>query len=567
MYLAKSVCLGAVICDALVVRKKPLEMSSLTSRSKLDTKKETERYQNALKHFDRDTYALIKNAGTTCEQALILEHHITIANDPEIFKNILQQIETEFVTCEAAVLTTFERLSQEFLHVENEIIKARAIDLEDVKVRLIEILMGEADITLESIDAPCILIAHALTPSEMMRIDRAKIKGIITEEGTINSHMSIIARSLGIPTAVGVAGILDVVRSGDVVAMNVTGTHAEIIVSPSKEDVARMNALTETAVLRDNGGNDNIELNETNVKVYANVNIPEDLDEAVLSAANGVGLFRSEFLFLGKAAPPDENEQFEVYKKAAEAFKDKSVTIRTVDIGADKDVPYLEMMTQANPALGLRGIRLCLVNVSLFMTQLRAILRASAYGNVQIMFPMITTLAELREAKKLIEEAKGELARQNIPFNKNIPVGIMIETPSAAIIADILASECDFFSIGTNDLTQYIMSADRLNGEALHLFSVYQPSIMRTIHSIITAGKNAGIKVCVCGEAAGERSLAKFFLACGIDEFSVAVYLVRDMRKIASELSVENLEEIVQSVLNMGTKEEVINYLEQRRIT
>lgn len=562
MYLAKSVCSGAVICDAFVVRKKPLEVVASTSCSK----KEIERYRSTLKQFERDTYALIKNADMAREQSLILERHIMIANDPEIFTRILAQIEKEFVTCEVAVINIFEKFSRELLHVEDELTKARAIDLEDIKIRLIEILMGAVDITLESIDAPCILIARELTPSEMMRIDRDKIKGIITEEGAVNSHMSIMARSLGIPTAVGAQGLLDVVRSGDEVAMNITESRAEIIVSPSKEDSARINALMRTVTLRDGSDADNVGLNGINAHVYANINIPKDLDEALLNAADGIGLFRSEFLFLGKTVPPDENEQFEAYKKAARAFLGKPVTIRTFDIGADKEVSYLEMKTQPNPALGLRGIRLCLSNTALFMTQLRAILRASAYGNVRIMIPMITTLIELREAKILIEEAKDELEQQKIPFNKDIPVGIMIETPSAAIMADILAKECDFFSIGTNDLTQYIMCADRLSDEVEHIFSIYQPAVMRTIYSLTKAGKNAGIKVCVCGEAAVEPNMAMFLLACGIDEFSVAARSVRDMRKIVYGQPLEDLAEIVQSVLNMETKEEIINYLEQRRL-
>ena len=257
----------------------------------------------------------------------------------------------------------------------------------------------------------------------------------------------------------------------------------------------------------------------------------------------------------------DEDEQFEAYKKVAEAFGDKPVTIRTLDIGADKYAPYLEGKEQPNPALGLRGIRLCLENTELFKDQLRAILRASAYGNFRVMLPMITTLTELREAKTLIEEIKDELARRDIAFNKNISVGIMIETPAAAIMADVLAKECDFFSIGTNDLTQYIMSADRLSGEISHLFSVYQPAVMRMIHNIIKVGKGAGIRVCMCGEAAGERRMIMFLLSCGLNEFSVAARLVRDVRKSVYELSEDKLEGVVQRVLDMETKEQIIDYL------
>jgi len=547
------------ICNAFVWENDPQQTSLSTKYLEISPPKEVARYKSALKQFEADTYMLIKRAGRESEHSHILRQHITIANDPMVCNRVIELIETESLTCEAAVAKAFEELSQVFLYAENEGTRARTVDLCDIKNRLIKILMGRSDNATKHMSDSCIIIAHELTPSDMMRIDREKVKGIIIEGGSIHSHMAIMARSMCIPTAILVERLMDKVKCGDEVAINITESRAEIIVSPTKEDVARLKVLMKSAIVSEHPSEYNMPLRDN--QIYANISTPIDLDAALSNGADGIGLFRSEFLFLGKDCAPDEDEQFEVYKKVAQAFDIKPVTIRTLDIGADKNTPYLEVKVQPNPALGLRGIRLCLENVELFKTQLRAILRASAYGNVRIMLPMITTLMELRKTKALIEEAKNELEQHDIPFNRGIPVGIMIETPSAAIMADKLAKECDFFSIGTNDLTQYIMSVDRFGGEFSHLFCVYQPAVMRTIHNVIKAGKNAGIKVCMCGEAAAERRMVRFALACGLDEFSVAARVVMDVKKFVNELTDDMLTDVAEKVLDMETKEQIIEYL------
>ena len=559
MYLAKSVCPGVAICNAFVWENDPQQTSLSTKYLEISPPKEVARYKSALKQFEADTYMLIKRAGRESEHSHILRQHITIANDPMVCNRVIELIETESLTCEAAVAKAFEELSQVFLYAENEGTRARTVDLCDIKNRLIKILMGRSDNATKHMSDSCIIIAHELTPSDMMRIDREKVKGIIIEGGSIHSHMAIMARSMCIPTAILAEGLMDKVKCGDEVAINITESRAEIIVSPTKEDVVRLKVLMKSASVSEHPSEHDMLLRDNHI--YANISTPIDLDAALSNGADGIGLFRSEFLFLGKDCAPDEDEQFEVYKKVAQAFDIKPVTIRTLDIGADKNTPYLEVKVQPNPALGLRGIRLCLENVELFKTQLRAILRASAYGNVRIMLPMITTLMELRKTKALIEEAKNELEQHDIPFNRGIPVGIMIETPSAAIMADKLAKECDFFSIGTNDLTQYIMSVDRFGGEFSHLFCVYQPAVMRTIHNVIKAGKNAGIKVCMCGEAAAERRMVRFALACGLDEFSVAARVVMDVKKFVNELTDDMLTDVAEKVLDMETKEQIIEYL------
>jgi len=551
IYNTLGICDGVVISRAFVLKKENLSRIVPPGRSLLTFQEEVGRADKAIQKFTEDTYALIAKADPCTEQAMILERHITIANDPEIWASVKEQLENESATCEAALVKTLGIFAEVFACMEDELMKARSQDLDDIKVRLIEILTGKIEHSIEDINSECILVAQSLTPSEMMRLDGKIVKGIVTESGGINSHMSIMAKAMGIPTALGAKGILETVGNGDSLTLNISNGRAEVIVSPSEEEIRKIHALMEEFDIKKKSVSTAVPCEKhpwhrsrmflnrncytvkdkysASVLISANIGGLWDLDAAYENGADGIGLFRTEFLFMERDSLPDEDKQFEVYKAAAVAMNGKPVTIRTLDIGGDKYASCFVLKKEANPFLGCRGIRICLNEREVFKVQIRAILRASFYGNVKIMLPMVSVLDELRQTKDLIEEAKRELYKEGKPFD-NIPIGIMIETPAAAITADILAKECDFFSIGTNDLIQYIMAADRLNESVSHLYSAHQPAVMRTIYNVIKAGKDAGIAVGMCGEAAADINIIPFLLACGLDEFSVSPKLVPETR-------------------------------------
>ena len=551
---AKSVCPGIGIAKAKIIKKEARAELVYTSVSKLPYQEELVRYYEALIKFARDTRAIIASAGIFSDQMAILERHIEIANDPEIVSNVTSLIEGEYLTCESAIYKSFDKFLQTFINTDNELTKARTADLYDIRDRLVNILMGKSVRALKNIDEECIIVANELTPSEMMCIDRTKVMGIITESGNLNSHMAIMARTMDIPCAIHTHGLLDSLRCGELMMLNTLENRAEIIVSPSEHDIARFRALMEERLAaRDR----HFTLpNGIPAQVCANINGTQDLDAALRSGADGIGLFRSEYVFIGRDSPPDEQIQFEIYRKVALAMGDKPVTIRTLDISADKAVPYL--------SAGIYGIQLCLLNPEMFGVQLKAILRASAYGNVRILLPMITTLEELRAAKSLVEDAKRELVSRKISFYKDIQLGIMIETPAAVAIIDTLAKECDFFSIGTNDLISGLVGVDRLEGEHDDtLYSVYQPPVVRAIYDTIQAAKKIGIHVSMCGCAAGDTNLSTFLLACGLDEFSVVPSLVSDVKR-AVYSSVHN-ERVIELgiVLKLYKAEDIKEYLAQ----
>ena len=585
LFSAQGVCDGMVVGKAFVIKKEARNEEMIKARSGLSCHDEIKRYKAALECFERDTYALIKGAVPAHQE--ILERHVMIANDHLVLADVEQLITRKSMTSEATVATVFNKQAQLFLCMEDETMKARAADFVDIKTRLIEILSGVHGSVFEQVKGKCIIVANELSPSEMMRIERTKVMGIITEAGGSNSHMAIMARAMGVPTAVGATvigakGLLDTLESGELIALCVEGAHAEIIVRPDESDVKRLSQRPSSqrpssqrpssqrpssqklsaCLERENTQNATVEhegrpkTTPDDVRVHINANISGTwgLDELRTSGADGIGLFRSEYIFFGRDCLPDETLQFKIYKKAAQIMGDKPTTIRTLDIGADKTLPYFH--TDAS----LRGIRLCLAYEEMFSVQLRAILRAGAFGNVRIMLPMVSEVSEVRRVKLLIEAAKDELKRRNEPF-KDIALGVMIETPAAVITADILARECDFFSIGTNDLTSYILAQDRLGKEHKHMHSVYEPAVMRAIHKTIQAGKKAGLQVFLCGEAAADINLSAFLIACGLDEFSVSPRFIPDLRRAIYEKPDTRPNDALLQVLNMTTGEEIRNYL------
>ncbi|MCL2197632.1 MAG: phosphoenolpyruvate--protein phosphotransferase [Defluviitaleaceae bacterium] len=567
MYRGIGACDGIVIAKAFVLKK---EDAVFAARSVLSAEEEVKRYNNAVKKFVEDTTVLAaqveKNAGV--EQASIIEAHAIMANDPDVKDSVLAEIKDNMATAEAAVVNAFTSVIAMFSAMPDEYMRERAHDLADIKARILEILTGKKRHSIEDISQECIIIARDMTPSETGRINKTVIKGVITEIGGITGHMAIMAKAMELPTVLGMEGMLKNVQTGDTIALD--GSTGEVIINPTEADLARYkNLASEYDIYKKElevyKNRQSITLDGVHVEIAANIGGTEDLEAVIKNNADGIGLFRTEFLFMGRDSLPNEDTQFEVYKKVTEAMGDKPVIIRTLDIGGDKDVPYLDMKKEENPFLGYRAIRLCLGNKEMFSIQLRALLRASRYGNIKIMLPMISTVTELRQAKAIIFELKTELEKEGKPFNKDIQIGIMIETPASCLIADILAKEADFFSIGTNDLTQYTMAVDRGNEKVQYLYSTYEPAVMRSIYNVIKSAKKAGIMVGMCGESAGDVNMIPFLLACGLDEFSMSAQSILRAKKEICNLSKQELEKQIDVILNMSSREDIYNYCNRQR--
>ena len=508
--------------------------------------------------------ALREKADSACgEQADILESHIMLLGDPIMQSEVEEIIHLQNCNSEYAVNEVFEKYAAAFEMSGNELLAARVSDLRDIKNNLLRALCCKDIFEVIEWPAGSVLVARELTASLSAGLNPENICAFITQEGGKTSHTAIIARSLGLPAVAGISAHM--LKSGDSVIVN--GDTGEVIPEPSeevlaqyidrREDMARRNReLERLRGLASRTADGRI------VSLCANIGLEADIQRAAHADAEGVGLFRTEFLYMNRNTAPAEEEQFIVYKKAAEAFCGKPVIIRTLDVGGDKDIPYLDLKKEENPFLGWRAIRYCLMRKELFSAQLRAILRASAFGNVKIMLPMITTATEFYKAKELIEQVKSELIEKNIAFNKKIAVGIMIETPSAAIMADRLAEIADFFSIGTNDLTQYVMAVDRGNKNVAALYSTYDPAVLRLIYSVAQAAKTQGISCGVCGEAGADPLLTRFLIGSGIDELSMVGTSILQIRKeVLSTHYADVKEKIGKALPSLKTKEDSVRFL------
>lgn len=525
------------------------------------------RFKDAIAEFVRQTEeqaaALKASAGE--KEAEIMLGHISMINDPYM------QGETEKLIqggqcAEAAFEATCDVFINMFSNVEDEMMRQRATDIRDIKSGLVAVLLGVKEVKVSDAPAGTILLARELTPSVTAGINKDNIVGIITETGGKTSHSAILARALEIPAVLSVENATQLLKNGQEVIVD--GSRGDVIADPSAEEVQtysekREKFLQERRELEQYRGKKTVNANGTEYELVCNIGKPQDAEKVVAGDGEGVGLFRTEFLFMDRDAMPTEEEQFEAYKKAALILKGKPLIIRTLDIGGDKEIPYMGLAKEENPFMGFRAIRYCLKNRELFKTQLRAILRASAFGDIKIMFPLITCLEELREGKALVEEVKNELRLSSVSeFNENIDVGVMIETASAAVIADVLAPEADFFSIGTNDLTGYTMSCDRGNADVAYLYSVLQPGVLRLIRRTIQCGRENGIPVGMCGEAAANPQLIPLLISFGLTEFSVSAPSVLKVRKSISKWSKTEADKIAEKVMAMKTEEEIAAYLE-----
>ena len=500
------------------------------------------------------------------EEAKIFEAQQLFLQDPEFVGAIENMIEAEHINAEAATQSVRDQFLAIFESMENEYMRERAADLRDVSQRILRHLLGITQNETAVVDGPQILVVHDLTPSDTAKLDLSITRGFATDIGGRTSHSAIMARTMGIPAVVGLSNVTEEVSDGDMIIVD--GSTGKIHIRPEPSVLQEYEDKLRDFQLRQETlakliHQSTITLDGRHVELAANIGNPSDAEAAISHGAEAIGLFRTEFLYMGRKDFPSEDEQFESYKTVLETMGNKPVIIRTLDIGGDKELPYLNLPEELNPFLGYRAIRLCLDQIDLFKTQLRALLRASAYGNLRIMYPMIATFAELRKANQILNEVKQELKDQNISCNHEVQVGIMIEVPAAALVADQLAKHVDFFSIGTNDLIQYTMAADRMNPKVSYLYDPFNPSLLRLIQMVINAAHREGKWVGMCGEMAGEELAIPILLGLGLDEFSMGSGSILQARHLIKQLDSRKMAKVSEHVLSLSTGQEIKDYIQQ----
>ena len=566
MYKGTNASAGIGIGKAAVIKE---EEMVIRPDKILDAAAEVERFRGALAETMAQTEALAADLATKVgeKEAEIMQGHLMLLMDTMLTGEIENAINGEHICSEFAVETVCTMYADMFAFMDDELMQQRATDMRDIKTRMQQVLQGIKPVDIAALPEGSIIVAKDLTPSMTAGINPANVTGIVTELGGKTSHSAILARALEIPAVVAVAGILDKIEDGADVVLD--GGEGVVIVNPTEEERAAYQAkrdafLQEKKDLEQYIGQPTVTKDGVHVELVANIGTPDDVEKVLQYDGEGVGLFRTEFLFMDRNAMPTEEEQFEAYKKVASALNGKPVIIRTLDIGGDKEIPYMGLAKDENPFLGYRAIRLCLDRKEdIYRPQLRALLRASAFGGIKIMIPMVTCIDEIREAKALIEEIKAELDEKGIAYNKEIQVGIMIETAAASLMADVFAKEVDFFSIGTNDLTQYTMSVDRGNEKISYLYSTFNPAVLRSIRHIITCGREAGIMVGMCGEAASDPMMIPLLLAFGLNEFSMSASAILKSRKMITGYSKEELQAVADKAMSFVTAKEVEAYMKE----
>ena len=534
---------------------------SFTPHAPADVEAEKARYAAAITKFVEQTRAQIERMKQTVgeESAAIMGAHIEFAEDDGI-KDMVNGSISAGMCAEQAVCDAYDTYYTMFSQMEDELFRERAADVADVKTGLLADLLGKEVVDLSTLPENSIIVVHELTPSMTADIDKNNVAGIVTETGGRTSYSAIIARALEIPAVLSVADVTLNIKNGDKVIVD--GAHGHVIANPAGDELATYEAKAkqyaeEKQALEAYRGKPTVTADGEKVMLVANIGNPDDANIAAEHDTEGIGLFRSEFLFMDAPELPSEDSQFSAYQKVALRMKGMPVIIRTLDVGGDKEIPYLNMQKEENPFMGFRAIRYCLNNPDQYKVQLRALLRASAFGDVKIMLPLVTSITEVREARALVEQCKDELRREGIQFNENIEVGTMIETPAASLIADDLAQECDFFSIGTNDLIGYTMCADRGNDRVGYLYEVYQPAVLRSLKRVITEGRRAGIMVGMCGEVAADPLMVPVLLSFGLSEFSVSAPSILRTRRIISMWTKTEADELTEKIMSLKTAAEV----------
>ncbi|WP_110931843.1 phosphoenolpyruvate--protein phosphotransferase [Paenibacillus bouchesdurhonensis] len=528
-----------------------------------DTAAEITRLEEALSKSQQELEAI--KARTQQElgekKAEIFESHLLILNDPELLTPVRDKINTEKVSAEYALNETAQQFISMFENMKSDYLRERAADMKDVTKRVLTHLLGLNYVNPAEISEEVIVVAEDLTPSDTAQLNRKYVKGFTTNIGGRTSHSAIMARSLEIPAVVGTKDVLSKVSNGDLLIVD--GLDGTVIVNPSAEVVEQYTAkrdaylqqIEEWKKLREVP---TVSRDGVHVELAANIGTPNDVTGVLENGGEGVGLYRTEFLYMGRTELPSEEVQFNAYKTVLEKMEGKPVVVRTLDIGGDKELPYLDLPKEMNPFLGFRAVRLCLEQTDIFRTQLRALLRASTYGNLRIMFPMIATLDEFRQAKALLLEEKAKLVSEGVAVSEDIQIGIMVEIPATAVLADQFAKEVDFFSIGTNDLIQYTMAADRMNERVSYLYQPYNPAILRLVKMVIDAAHKEGRWVGMCGEMAGDATAIPLLLGLGLDEFSMSATSILPARSQIAKLSKSEMQELAAKALQLGTAEEVV---------
>lgn len=537
---------------------------NVTKQSITDTHAETDRFQHAITETSRELEAIKDRANEQLgpDKAAIFEAHLLVVNDPEFIGPIKEQIKAEQVNAEFAVDETASMFIQMFETMDNEYMRERAADIRDVTKRIQSHLQGVQLPNPSLIAEEVIIVAEDLTPSDTAQLNKQFVKGFTTDIGGRTSHSAIMARSLEIPAVVGTKEVSKTVENGTLVIVD--GLNGEVYIDPTpeviekyqKDQVAFDKQKSEWAKLVNE---ETVTLDGHHVELAANIGTPDDLKGTLENGAEAIGLYRTEFLYMGRNEVPSENEQFEAYKAVLEGMEGKPVVVRTLDIGGDKELPYLNLPHEMNPFLGFRAIRLCLERQDLFRIQLRALLKASPFGNLKIMFPMIATVDEFREAKAILEEEKKKLLDEGIKVSDSIEIGIMVEIPSTAVLADQFAKEVDFFSIGTNDLIQYTMAADRMNERVSYLYQPYNPSILRLVKMVIDAAHAQGKWAGMCGEMAGDEKAIPILLGLGLDEFSMSATSILKARSLIRQLSTDEMKKLADKVINMSSVHDVVD--------
>ncbi|HEC2152679.1 phosphoenolpyruvate--protein phosphotransferase [Staphylococcus delphini] len=501
------------------------------------------------------------------DKAAIFDAHLLVLDDPELIQPIEEKIKNESASAPQALTEVTQNFITIFESMDNEYMKERAADIRDVAKRVLAHILGVELPNPSIIDESVIIVAHDLTPSDTAQLNKQYVQGFVTNIGGRTSHSAIMSRSLEIPAVVGTKSISESVQQGDMVIVD--GLTGDVIVNPSDDEIKayqhkRESFFADREALKQLRDEPSKTLDGHEVELAANIGTPNDLEGVHNNGAEGIGLYRTEFLYMGRDNMPTEDEQFEAYKKVLESMEGKRVVVRTLDIGGDKELPYLNLPEEMNPFLGYRAIRLCLDQPEIFRPQLRALLRASAYGKLNIMFPMVATIQEFRDAKALLLEEKENLKREGVEVSDDIELGIMVEIPATAALADVFAKEVDFFSIGTNDLIQYTMAADRMSERVSYLYQPYNPAILRLIKQVIDASHQEGKWTGMCGEMAGDETAIPLLIGLGLDEFSMSATSILKARRQIKDLSRTEMVQLADRALNCATVDEVVDLVKAK---
>lgn len=556
---------GIAASDGVAIAKAYLLVEpnlSFTNENITDIDAEIKKFRNALEASKIELTKIRNNAEKSlgADKAAIFDAHLLVLDDPELIQPIEDKIANEKVNAPEALNEVTTQFITIFESMDNEYMRERAADIRDVSKRVLAHLLGVELPNPSMIDESVVIIGNDLTPSDTAQLNKEFVQGFVTNIGGRTSHSAIMSRSLEIAAVVGTKSITHEVKQGDMVIVD--GITGDVIIDPTEDEfIAYQNKRErffedkkELQKLRDA---ETVTVDGEHAELAANIGTPDDLYGVMENGAEGIGLYRTEFLYMGRDQMPTEDEQFEAYKKVLETMKDKRVVVRTLDIGGDKELPYLNLPNEMNPFLGYRAIRLCLDQQDIFRTQLRALLRASAYGKLNIMFPMVATIKEFRDAKAILLEEKDKLTSEGQEVADDIEVGIMVEIPSTAALADIFAKEVDFFSIGTNDLIQYTMAADRMSERVSYLYQPYNPAILRLVKQVIEASHKEGKWTGMCGEMAGDETAIPLLLGLGLDEFSMSATSILKARRQINGLSKNEMTELANRAINCATQDEV----------